>query len=301
MSDARSAPSADRIAISLMRTAARASSRFATFAHAMSSTKPTAPSSTSSAGRMRPDDRSSSERTLSVHVGAKVVRVRRLQILGERRHLGLRALERDAGLEPRREIQVLVRVAAGERRRLERERHEQIGLAGEEAREALRHHADDLIRLAIQLDRLSDRARLAGKEPRPHAVAQHDDVLLARVVVVAAERAAEHRRHAEHVKPVAGDAHARYALGVAGAGEVRAELRLDGDRLEALRLVAVVAEAARRHRRLHVVERRIEVLDRHQPRGYAVRQRPEQHGVDDAEDRRVRANAERERERRRSR
>jgi hypothetical protein len=48
------APSALRIATSLMRDAARASSRFATLAHAMSSTNATAPSSTSSAGRIRP-------------------------------------------------------------------------------------------------------------------------------------------------------------------------------------------------------------------------------------------------------
>ena len=50
----RSAPSAVRIATSFCRDAARASSRFATFTHAMSSTSPTAPSSTSSAGRMFP-------------------------------------------------------------------------------------------------------------------------------------------------------------------------------------------------------------------------------------------------------
>ena len=51
MMRARAAPSAVRIASSRARALPRASSRFATFAHAMSSTKPTAASSTSSAGR----------------------------------------------------------------------------------------------------------------------------------------------------------------------------------------------------------------------------------------------------------
>ena len=47
----RLAPSAARIAISRPREAVRASSRFATFTHATSSTMPTAPSSTSSESR----------------------------------------------------------------------------------------------------------------------------------------------------------------------------------------------------------------------------------------------------------
>ena len=50
----RVAPSAVRTAISFERVAARARSRLATLAQAMSSTNPTAPSSTSSAGRTFP-------------------------------------------------------------------------------------------------------------------------------------------------------------------------------------------------------------------------------------------------------
>ena len=51
---ARFAPSAVRIAISLDRAAARESRRFATFAQAINSTKATAPSSASKAGRTDP-------------------------------------------------------------------------------------------------------------------------------------------------------------------------------------------------------------------------------------------------------
>ena len=50
----RPAPSARRIAVSRRRDVARASSRFDTFAHAISSTRPTAPTSTSSAGFVSP-------------------------------------------------------------------------------------------------------------------------------------------------------------------------------------------------------------------------------------------------------
>ena len=52
----RPAPIAARSAISRSRTDARASSRFATFVHAISSTQATAPSSTRIAGRIRPTD-----------------------------------------------------------------------------------------------------------------------------------------------------------------------------------------------------------------------------------------------------
>ena len=47
----RPAPSATRTASSRRRPVARINSKFATFAHAISSTKPTAPSATSSVGR----------------------------------------------------------------------------------------------------------------------------------------------------------------------------------------------------------------------------------------------------------
>ena len=50
----RPAPSAVRIATSFSRTDARTSSRFATFAHAISTTTPTAASSVRSAGRIAP-------------------------------------------------------------------------------------------------------------------------------------------------------------------------------------------------------------------------------------------------------
>ena len=55
----RLAPSAARMAISLCRDIARASSRLATFAHAIKSTQPTAPNRINKAGRMSPTSASS--------------------------------------------------------------------------------------------------------------------------------------------------------------------------------------------------------------------------------------------------
>jgi hypothetical protein len=160
-----------------------------------------------------------------------------------------------------------------------------------------RHDADDLIRLAVQLDRRSHRRRLAREEARPKTVRDDDDVLVSRLVVVALDRSTRLRRHAEHMEPVARDALTRHTLGVAArARQIRAEIRLDGDRLEAARLVAIVTEAGGRNGRFHAVERRIEVLDRHEHPGVAVGQGPQQNRIYDAEDGRVRADAERQRD-----
>ena len=65
-SRARLAPRAVRTAISELRRVARIRSRFATFAHAISVTSPTAPSSISSAGRTSPTRVSASGRTTAV-------------------------------------------------------------------------------------------------------------------------------------------------------------------------------------------------------------------------------------------
>ena len=92
----RLAPIAVRMAISFCRAAARASSRLAMLAHAISSTKPTAPSSTSSAVcSWRADERvveGDQPDAPVLHLGILLARAR-----GDRVHLRLRLLERDAG------------------------------------------------------------------------------------------------------------------------------------------------------------------------------------------------------------
>jgi hypothetical protein len=69
-SRSREAPSALRMAISFPRAAARDSSRLATLAQAISRTKPTAPSSTSRAGRMLPEARVANAVTPRLQSGA---------------------------------------------------------------------------------------------------------------------------------------------------------------------------------------------------------------------------------------
>ena len=105
----RAAPIAERTANSRWRPAARASSRLATFAHAISSTSATAPNSTSSAVRTSPvvASRIGTTATLSsssIHCG--------LALRNPRRgfHLRLRAVNGDARLQPagHKEVMALI-------------------------------------------------------------------------------------------------------------------------------------------------------------------------------------------------
>ena len=83
----------------------------------------------------------------------------------------------------------------GARRELAVERQPEL-LVGRE-REALRHHADDGRRLAVDPDALADDVCGAAEVALPDAVADERDLLGARLVVGRGEVAAHHRRDAE--------------------------------------------------------------------------------------------------------
>ena len=104
MSEARSAPSAARIAISLMRTAARASSKFATLAHAMVQQHEEADGAEEHKEcGLNATDRWMVERSYPQRPrrAKNEPGLRRLQILRERRHFRLRALRVTPVFQPR--------------------------------------------------------------------------------------------------------------------------------------------------------------------------------------------------------
>ena len=139
----RPAPSAARTAISDSRAAARASSRLATLAQAMSSTKPTAPSRTSTERRMSPTIASCSGYvvmpTPSLASGYWRARLR-----AERLDFRRRLLRRHAGLQPRDDVEIPGAALLRDEALVVLDR--QPGLAPRGIREPGRHHADDLLR-----------------------------------------------------------------------------------------------------------------------------------------------------------
>ena len=184
----RLAPSAARIASSCWRPSARTRKRFATFAHAMSSTTPTA-------AEQNPED----PPDVPGHVFAQWSNVRPqlepfVAFLEKRDHprdVGVRLRQRDAGLQPRHGLEV-------EHHEIAR-RSSCIGSTsvriGAQEPEGRGQHADDLARLAIDLSGLSDDVLGAAEPALPVAVGQDHPQRAARRVVLLAEQAATSRLH----------------------------------------------------------------------------------------------------------
>ena len=62
------------------------------------------------------------------------------------------------------------------------------------------HHADDLVRALVELDRAADGAPIATQLVLPGAVAEHGDAWAVRTVVLIGDRAAKERCDAEQRK-----------------------------------------------------------------------------------------------------
>ena len=133
-------------------------------------------------------------------------------------HVGLRAVDRLRGLQPRhhREIAVVAlrRGIDGGRQRIVRHapvrRDPGAGSIGVVDRR--RHHADDRVWFVVDAERLADRVRPRAEALPPEPVAQDRDPRRARPFVGGGEGAAEHRLHVEHVEEVGVDDRAGDAL-----------------------------------------------------------------------------------------
>ena len=160
------------------------------------------------------------------------------------------------------------------------------------------HHAHHGEGFAVQGDRTPDQGRVAAESPLPEPVRQHHDLLVPRDVVRGAERPAERRGDAERVEEVGGDAQAGQPLrrALALAPQDAAPVGEAGDRFEAAALVAVVAEL--REREGEALARGVARVDPGEPLGRGERERLQQHGVHDAEQRRIGADPERQRDER---
>ena len=159
-----------------------------------------------------------------------------------------------------------------------------------------RRDADDGEGRAIERQRLADDRRVASQAALPEAMADdHDRRRL--LVVFGREPAAERRLDAEQREVVAGDHLRRDLLRLGPAAPVQlreGERRHPGEHLVLVAEVLVVEMRERQVARVALVEHE----DRHQPVRLGHGHRLQQDDVDHAEDRGVRADAEREGERR---
>ena len=278
--------------ISPRRVAACATSRLATFAHASSKSRPTAPNSTHTASLIRGD---------TIHS---------LNGIASALHP---AFEAGCDSDSRRAIarispRTCARVAPGASRPITasslsprsrcgsaRERNPRVGGAGEI--ESGRHHTGDEERLTVERHVASDDLRVRLKAASPQRIAENHATLGAPgPILIRAEHPPENRPHAEHVDGGGCDRHGEDALRLAPARQhLRgAELAVRRDARQRPRLRAQIEVVGVRERKAIAVSR--ELPDAHEFVGIVKRQRSQQHGIHDAEHSGRAADAEAQRE-----
>ena len=204
--------------------------------------------------------------------------------------------EGDALFQASDRLQVLAAAAGVRRGRVVAERRPDLGRLVEVRREQRleggRHHADDLEVLLVHPDLPADDGGVGAEAPPPERVAQDELAPRVRPVVRRLEAPAERRADAEQVEVVRADPHARDALGLAALRQRRLPEADDRGRLKGARLVAKVGEG--RKPDVVGVAFGLPVAEEDEPVRRGVGQRLEERRVEDAEDGRVGADADRE-------
>ena len=163
--------------------------------------------------------------------------------------------------------------------------------------EPLRHHADHRVRLIVEVERLAQRRALPAEVPLPKAIAQDGDMVLPRRVFACGKSPPHQRRNAQRAEEIGLRLAHRRRFRLAFAAGVQA-LRISDQahRSEALALCLPVEIICAIERE---IPRRVLCLpQRHELCGIFKWQRLEQHGIDHGENRRVRANSQRQRQHR---
>ena len=207
-------------------------------------------------------------------------------------HAGARLLQGHAGPEPAHGhhavVPTVVPILADEH-----QRGPHVAPAGGKL-ELGRQDADHRAGTSVQRDLASDDVGLAPEPPRPEAVAKHRHPVPARLVLMGKKRPPQEGLHAEGPKEVRRHRDGVQKLGAAGRrGQSGHAVEVPGQRLEDVAACLPVDVVARRDQERG---RRIGLLHGHQPVRLGVRQRPQQHGVHEAEDGRVRADPDPQRE-----
>jgi hypothetical protein len=157
-------------------------------------------------------------------------------------------------------------------------------------------HADDRVREVIEQNRAVDDRGVRAELVHPKHMTQDDDLLFAGLIFAGKKRPAERRADFEDVEEVGGDPRAAKLHGLGHTGERDRPSGLGGHVVEDSVVFLPVQEVQGRdavafeHRRLFEYA--------NDPIGVLVRQRLEQDGVDEREDRRVGADSQRKRQKR---
>ena len=235
----------------------------------------------------------SSERNDAKRPATADLRMLLLEPAGKRLELRIGLLQRHAGLQAGDEL-VRRRGKLRHRQRVEAYLHRDPHLRGVRDIEAGRQRADHHMRNAVQLQGSPERARIAGEQALPEVVVDERDGWTSGAVVFGSEEPSHGGLHAESCQVRRRHRGRHQPLGLATAQQGELALRRKSRRGERASFVAI--EAVFEHRRAE----RIEPLAQRVPEDESVRvrhrQRPQQERIERAEDRRVRADSERQRQ-----
>ncbi len=282
----RDAPSAARIVSSRCRVVARASSRLATFAHAINRTNDTAASRTSAASFTPRTTWSRSGTSLNrrpvLNRGYFAASPAAVASASARAWLERHALFQPAehAHRPRaaREAAAVERIGA--------ERHPQVRRRGEgQEREAGRQHADDLHRAAVERQRGADGVRGAGEATLPQRVADERDGRSARTLFRSGQRPPERGPDAEHVEEISCDDRELHLLGLGLPGHVPAPERPRGQAVVTPAFGSKILEVRLREHQLELPLVRLAAPEDHEAVRVRKGKRVEHHAVDDREHR----------------
>ena len=231
---------------------------------------------------------------------------------GGLQHVAPCLLQRHAGLQARHHVEVLVAAALGLCLRPERQRQEHIHLtnAGDRGHDLAVHQevpledADDLELIAgfarartkaVERDRLADDRRIAAERALPERVAENHDGRLARHVLVSPQETPVHRPGAEQRKQTGRGLERLDALRLVRANQRADAPARDRHQLERSILLLNVEVLPRRRPILRNVDPGRPQPQHREPIRFRIRQRLQQQRIDDAEDRAVGADADRQR------
>ena len=157
-------------------------------------------------------------------------------------------------------------------------------------------HADDLRLLGREIERLADDGRVRPEHALPVPIGEHHDRRGRLDFVGGHEHPSEQRLRAEHREEVRGHQSAHGAVRLVAPEHAERKVAEFDELVDRLRPSAVVGHLGKRERRILYAGGDLRLPQVHDAVGFRIRKRPQEHTVDDAENRRVRADAESERE-----
>src|SRR5580658_6029491 len=140
------------------------------------------------------------------------------QLLRDGGQVGIRDLQRNAGLKPCDDLEMMISVV-GQLCRCKLHGSPKLGIAVGKL-ETARHHADHIVLYVVEPELLADDLRIAAKPAQKESLAQDHHARRSRHIVGGAEIATERGASAENGKKIRGDEIPGNLFGVSFAGEV---------------------------------------------------------------------------------